>query len=116
MLTLAAYASGEPRLHVGAGMLIIFVCAGSYRMLGVTLLTCFERDEFLLYILVRLLYVFFILGSGFVVPLFIPVLAFDDASLWPHSLGCVALSGVTLRAWGGMAVVRLLIACVVFVI
>ena len=75
------------------------MCAGSYRIVGVTLLTCFERDEFLLYILVRLLYVFFILGSGFVAPLYNPVLAFADASLWPHRLGSVALSGLTLRGW-----------------
>src|SRR5207244_2788181 len=110
LLMLAAQVSGEPLLHLGAGMLIILVCAGSYRMIGVTLLTCFERDEFLLYILVRLLYVFFILGSGFVVPLYNPVLAFADASLWPqHRLGSVALPGLTLRGWVATVVLHLLL-------
>src|SRR5215468_2099333 len=109
LLILAAHVSGEPLLHLGVGMLVILVCAGSYRMVGVTLLTCFERDEFLLYILVRLLYVFFILGSGFVVPLVNPVLAFADASLWPHRLGSVALPGLTLRGWVATVVLHLLL-------
>jgi len=116
LLMLAAHVSGEPLLHLGAGMLIILVCAGSYRMVGVTLLTCFERDEFLLYILVRLLYVFFILGSGFVVPLCNPVLAFADASLWPHRLGSVALPGLTLRGWVATVVLHLLLGGGSFII
>lgn len=116
LLMLAAHVSGEPLLHLGAGMLIILVCAGSYRMVGVTLLTCFERDEFLLYILVRLLYVFFILGSGFVVPLCNPVLAFADASLWPHRLGSVALPGLTLRGWVATVVFHLLLGGGSFII
>src|SRR5215813_7584450 len=109
LLMLAAHVSGEPLLHLGAGMLIILVCTGSYRMIGVTLLTCFERDEFLLYILVRLLYVFFILGSGFIAPLYNPVLAFADASLRPHRLGSLALLGMTLHGWVVTVVLHLLL-------
>jgi hypothetical protein len=66
-------------------------------MVGVTLLTCFERDEFCSTSRSACCTCLFILGSGFVVPLFNPVLAFADASLWPHRLGSVALSGLTLR-------------------
>jgi hypothetical protein len=116
LLILAAHVSGEPLLHLGIGMLIILVCAGSYRIVGVTLLTCFERDEFLLYILVRLLYVFFILGSGFVAPLYNPVLAFADASLWPHRLGSVALLGLTLHGWVVTVVLHLLLGGGSFII
>src|SRR5439155_20459571 len=113
---LATHVSDEPSLHLEAGMLIIFVSAGSYRMVGVTLLTCFERDEFLLYILVRLLYVFFILGSGFVVPLYNPVLAFADASIWPRRLGTLALPGLTVRGWAATLVLHLLLAGGFFII
>src|SRR5262245_65299950 len=116
LLILAAHVSGEPLRHLGIGMLIILVCAGSYRIVGVTLLTCFERDEFLLYILVRLLYVFFILVSGFVVPLYNPVLAFADASIWPHRLGTLALPGLTLRGWAATLVLHLLLAGGFFII
>jgi hypothetical protein len=97
-------------------MLIILVCAGSYRIVGVALLTCFERDEFLLYILVRLLYVFFILGSGFVAPLYNPVLAFADASLWPHRLGSVTLLGLTWHGWVMTVVLHLLLGGGSFII
>jgi len=97
-------------------MLIILVCAGSYRIVGITLLTCFERDEFLLYILVRLLYVFFILGSGFVAPLANPVLAFADASLWPHRLGSVTLFDLTLHGWVMTVVFHLLLGGGSFII
>src|SRR5947209_9791871 len=99
LLVLAARVSGESLAHLGTGILLILVCVGSYRVVGVALLTLFERDEFLLYILVRLLYVFFILGSGFVVPLYNPVLAFAAASIWPRRLGTLALPGLTVRGW-----------------
>ena len=116
LLVLAARVSGESPGHVGAGMLLILVCVGSYRMVGVTLLTLFERDEFLLYILVRILYVFFILGSGFVVPLYNPVLAFADASIWPHRLGSLALPGLMVRGWVATVVLHLLLAGGFFII
>jgi len=116
LLVLAARVSGEPLVHLGAGMLIILVCVGSYRIVGVTLLTLFERDEFLLYILVRILYVFFILGSGFVVPLSNPVLAFADASIWPHRLGAWELPGLTLRGWMATVVLHLLLGGGFFII
>ena len=116
LLILAAHVSGEPLRHLGIGMLIILVCAGSYRIVGITLLTCFERDEFLLYILVRLLYVFFILGSGFVAPLANPVLAFADASLWPHRLGSVTLFDLTLHGWVMTVVFHLLLGGGSFII
>lgn len=116
LLVLAARVSGEPPEHLAAGMMIILVCVGSYRIVGVTLLTFFERDEFLLYILVRVLYVFFILGSGFVVPLFNPVLAFADASIWPHRLGTLELPGLTLHSWVVTVVLHLLLGGVFFII
>src|SRR5213593_3276278 len=116
LLVLAARVSGESLAHLGIGIMLILVCVGSYRVVGVALLTLFERDEFLLYILVRLLYVFFILGSGFVVPLYNPVLAFADASIWPHRLGTVALSGLTMRAWVVTVVLHLLLGVGGFII
>jgi hypothetical protein len=85
-------------------------------MVGVTLLMCFERDEFLLYILVRLLYMSFILGSGFVFPLCNPVLAFADTSLWPHRLGSLTLPGVTLSGWVATVVFHLLLGGGSFII
>jgi hypothetical protein len=65
---------------------------------------------------VRLLYVFFILGSGFVAPLCNPVLAFADASLWPHRLGSMALLGLTLHGWVMTVVLHLLLAGGSFII
>ncbi len=106
----AAQVSGEPWQHWSAGLLIILVCTGSYRLVGITLLFCCEREEFLLYILVRLLYVGFILGSGFVVPLYNPVLAFADASLWPPRLASLPLPGLILRGWVATVVLHGLLA------
>ena len=116
LLVLAARVSGESLAHLGTGILLILVCVGSYRVVGVALLTLFERDEFLLYILVRLLYVFFILGSGFVIPLYNPVLAFADASIWPHRLGALVLPGLTVRGWAATLVLHLLLAGGFFII
>ncbi len=70
----------------------------------------------MLYILVRLLYVFFILGSGFVAPMYNPVLAFADASLWPHRLGSVTLLGLTLHGWAMTVVLHLLLGGGSFII
>jgi hypothetical protein len=116
LLILAASVSGESFAHLGIGLCIILVCVGSYRIMGVTLLTFLERDEFLLYILVRLCFVFFVLVSGFVVPLCNPVLAFADASIWPRTLGSIVLPGVTLQGWMATVVVHLLLAGLFFII
>jgi hypothetical protein len=116
LLVLAARVSGEPPGHLAAGLGIVLVCVATYRIVGVTLLTIFERDEFLLYILVRMLYVFFILGSGFVAPLYNPVLAFADASIWPHRLGALGLQGVVLPGWVATVVLHLLLGGVSFII
>ncbi|GIX46451.1 MAG: hypothetical protein KatS3mg131_0662 [Candidatus Tectimicrobiota bacterium] len=109
LLLLAAGVAGESLAHVAYGMLTVGVCAGSYRVLGVTLLLWLERDEFLLYILVRLCYVFFLLGSGFIVPLGNPVLAFVDTSIWPQRLGSIAIAGLTLRGWRATVALHLLL-------
>jgi hypothetical protein len=116
LLVLAAGVAGESLAHFGAGMLIILVCISSYRIMGVALLTWLEREEFLLYILVRLLYVFFILVSGFVVPLCNPVLAFADASIWPRHLGTLSLPGLPLHGWVATVVLHLLLGGLFFII
>jgi hypothetical protein len=116
LLILAASVSGESLAHLGTGLCIILVCVGSYRIMGVTLLTFLERDEFLLYILVRLCFVFFVLVSGFVMPLCNPVLAFADASIWPHNLGEIVLPGMTLQGWRATVVMHLLLGGLFFII
>lgn len=110
LLIAAAGVAGESWRHVGAGMLIILVCTGAYRIIGITLLTLLERDEFLLYILVRMLYAFFILVSGFVLPVGNPVLAFTDASIRPQELGGWQFPGVALHGWGATVALHLLLA------
>jgi hypothetical protein len=116
LLVAAAGVAGESLPHLGAGMLIILVCTGTYRLMGIALLTVLERDEFLLYIIVRLLYVFFVLVSGFVMPLGNPVLAFTDASIRPQELGMLRLLGVTVHGWGATVVLHLLLAAGAFII
>lgn len=116
LLVLAAHVSGEPLVHLSAGLLLLLVCAGSYRIVGVTLLICFERDEFLLYICVCLLYMCFILGSGFVFPLCNPVLAFADTSLWPHRLSSLTLPGIILPGWVATVVFHMLLGGGSFII
>lgn len=116
LLLLAAHVCGEPWTHLCAGLGLILVCAGSYRLVGVLLLLCFERDEFVLYLLVRLLYMGLILGTGFVWPLANPVLAFADASLWPPRFAPVVLPGVTLRGWVITVGLHLLLAGASFII
>jgi hypothetical protein len=101
LLVMAAGASGESLFHVASGAVIILICTGSYRIVATALLFCLERDEFILYLVVRLLYVFWILVSGFSVPLCNPVLAFVDASLWHHrhALPSLALLGYEVPGW-----------------
>lgn len=94
LLVLAASVSGEATVHWCTGLGILLVCVGSYRVVGVALLTCLERDEFLLYISVRALCLFFLLGTGMLAPWSNPVLAFADASIWPSRL-----HGLTVYEW-----------------
>jgi hypothetical protein len=116
LLVLAAGVSGESLDHIGTGMLIILVCTGSYRVIAIALLTILEREEFLLYILVRLLYVFFVLVSGFVMPLGNPVLAFVEASIWPSHLEMVRLTGITMQSWMATVGLHLLLGGLFFII
>ncbi len=118
LLVMAAGVSGESWSHAVAGAAIILVCTGSYRILATALLLCLERDEFVLYLVVRLLYVFWILVSGFSVPLFNPVLAFVDASLWHHrhALPSWPLLGVQVPGWVITIGVHLLLAGLFFII
>ena len=91
LMLLAAGVSGESLAHLGTGMLVLLACLAAYRAIGVTLLIWFERDDFVLYILVRVVYLWFILISGFVWPHANPVLAFIDTSIWPPRLPTVSL-------------------------
>jgi hypothetical protein len=116
LLILAAGVSGESLAHVAAGGLIILVCVGSYRIIGIALLLLLERDEFLLYIVVRILYVCIVLVSGFLVPVGNPVLAFADASVWPRHLEQWVLAGVTLHGWEVTIILHLLLGGLFFII
>jgi hypothetical protein len=116
LLVLAASVSGESFAHLGTGLGIILVCVGSYRIIGIALLTFLERDEFLLYILVRIFFVFFVLLSGFVAPLCNPVLAFADASIWPRHLGSIVVLGVAFRGWMATVGLHLLLGGLFFII
>ena len=116
LLVLAAGVSGESLGHLGAGMLIILVCAGCYRIIGTALLLLLERDEFFLYIVVRILYVFIVLVSGFIVPFGNPILAFADASVWPRHLGQLGLPGMTLHGWEVTTILHLLLGGLFFII
>ena len=116
LLVLAASVSGESLSHLGAGLLVILVCTGTYRMIGITLLTVLERDEFFLYIIARICYVFFILVSGFLWPLGNPVLAFADASIWPRHPGNWSSPGGVLHGWVATVVLHLLLAGLFFII
>ena len=81
-------------------MLVLLACLAAYRVIGVTLLIWFERDDFVLYILVRVVYLWFILVSGFVWPHANPVLAFIDTSIWPRRLPTASLAGHTAPRMG----------------
>jgi len=118
LLVMAAGASGESMSHAAAGAVLILVCTGSYRILATALLFCLERDEFVLYLVVRLLYVFWILVSGFSMPLLNPVLAFVDASLWHHrhALPSWPLLGVQVPGWVLTIGVHLLLGGLFFII
>ena len=103
LMVMAAGVSGESLAHLGTGMLVLLACLAAYRVIGVTLLIWFERDDFVLYILVRVVYLWFILVSGFVWPHANPVLAFIDTSIWPRRLSPVSLvisgSEFTVPGW-----------------
>ena len=118
LLVMAAGAAGESLGHMAAGAAIILVCTASYRILATALLFWLERDEFILYLVVRLLYVFWILVSGFSAPLCNPVLAFVDASLWHqrHALPTWPLFGAPIPGWVLTLGIHLLLAALFYII
>ena len=46
LMLLAGGVSGESLAHLGTGMLVLLSCLTAYRVIGVTLLIWFERDDF----------------------------------------------------------------------
>lgn len=112
LLTVAARVTGASLSDLAAGLLVILTCLGSYRTVGIALLTIFEQHEFFLYLLLRMIYLFFILVSGFVVPWLNPILAFVDTTGWSGQLGSITLPGLTLPGWVGTVGLHLLIAAV----
>ncbi len=116
LLLLAAGVSGESLIHLGTGMLVLLACLAAYRIIGVTLLVWFERDDFILYILVRVVYLWFILVSGFVWPLANPVLAFIDTSIWPQRLPTVSLMGHPMPGWSAVVALHLILGGLFFII
>jgi hypothetical protein len=116
LIVLAAGVAGESLVHCASGALLTLVCLASYRTVGVALLLLFERDEFILYILLRIFYICCILVSGFVSPLLNPVLAFADASIWPRHLGELVLPGLVLQGWTATMCLHLLLGGLFFII
>ena len=120
LMLLAAGVSGESTVHLATGMLVLLACLAAYRMIGVTLLIWFERDDFILYILVRVVYLWFILVSGFVWPHANPVLAFIDTSIWPRRLSTVStgVSGTefTVPGWVATVALHLILGGLFFII
>ena len=120
LMLLAAGVSGESLAHLGTGMLVLLACLAAYRVIGVTLLIWFERDDFVLYILVRVAYLWFILVSGFVWPLANPVLAFIDTSIWPPRLPAVSLwllgFEYTAPGWATTVALHLILGGLFFII
>lgn len=116
LLILAAGVAGESLPHFSAGLAVILVCTGTYRIIGIAMLLWLERDEFLLYMLVRICYVFFILVSGFLIPVLNPILAFASTSIWPQSMVTWHVCGLILRGWEAAIVLHLLLAGGFFII
>lgn len=116
LLILAASVAGESLPHLGAGLAVILVCTSTYRIIGITMLLWLERDEFLLYMLVRICYVFFILVSGFLIPVLNPILAFASTSIWPQSMVTWQFYNLVLRGWEATIVLHLLLAGGFFII
>ena len=112
-MVLAAGVSGESFAHLATGMVVLLACLAAYRMIGVTLLIWFERDDIVLYILVRVVYLWFILLSGFVWPHANPVLAFIDTSIWPRRLSTVSIvlsdAEFTLPGWAATVALHLIL-------
>lgn len=119
LLVLAAGVAGESLTHVSTGALVLLICTVSYRTVAVALLVCLECHEFPLYILVRAIYVFFMIVSGFVLPMCNPVRAFADASLWHerhHLPSLTTLGEMTIPGWMVTLGLHLLIAGLFFII
>ncbi|MCZ6875459.1 MAG: hypothetical protein O7G88_18355 [bacterium] len=116
LLVLAAGVSGESLSHLGAGLTVILICTSTYRMLAIAMLAWLERSEFVLYMLVRLCYIFIILISGFLVPILNPILAFSGTSIWIQPVEPVQFYGLTLKGWVVTVAIHLLLAGVFFII
>lgn len=116
LMLLACGISGESLTHLGIGMGCMLVWLGCYRLLGIALLLWLERDEFLLYIVVRLFYLAIILVSGFVAPFLNPVLSFTDTTIWPRAQGDLVISSIIVEGWQLALLSHLLLGWLFFII
>ena len=117
LLLLAAGVSGESLAHLGTGMLVLLACLTAYRIIGVTLLIWFERDDFILYH-----------PGARRLPVVHPgqrfscgrsptrCLAFIDTSIWPPRLPAVSLMGHTAPGWAATLALHLILGGLFFII
>ncbi len=70
--------SGISFAVVGSALGMLFLYNISYRIMGWLCLIQWERSEFLPYIVVRILYIFFVFFTGFLAPTLNPILALTN--------------------------------------
>jgi hypothetical protein len=74
LLIAAAHVSGITAENFGIALLLIITSTLAYRWLGILALCVWERHEFMRYVVARLAFVVFVLGSAFFLPPLNPLL------------------------------------------
>lgn len=89
----AAYVSGVTTQSLGRALVFIVICTLSYRWLGILALCLWEQQEFLRYVVARVAFVLFVLGSAFFLPPVNPLLGLISMSFGDELRQVVTLFG-----------------------
>jgi hypothetical protein len=90
LLVAAAHVSGVSTSIFGRTLLVMLICLLAYRWLGLLTLCLWERQDFMRYVMVRVAFVGFVLGSAFFLPSVNPLLALISMS-FGEELGQVVI-------------------------
>ncbi len=94
LLFAASHVSGVSAQGFGRALALILVCTLAYRWLGMLMLCLWDRQEFLRYVVARVAFVLFVIGSAFFLPPLNPLLGLISMS-FGDELGQI----VTIHGW-----------------
>ena len=93
LLVAAAHVSGISTENFGRALMLMVICTLAYRWLGLLMLCLWERQDFVRYVVARVAFVGFVLGSAFFLPSLNPLLGLISMSFGEELRQVVRLFG-----------------------